>query len=100
MEKFNRANPRFKIGQFYRNKKYGFIIQLLDKGDWSNRWVFKVIKGEMPLNLKPDKYFTHKYDDRVYQYSRDALYANFELISGKGAEVLFAPSRNETDKEQ
>ena len=100
MEVFNRANPRFKVGQFHKNKKYGFVIQLVDKGDWSNRWIFKVIKGEIPPNLKPERYVTFKYKDEIYQYSRDAIYANFELISGKGAEVLFAPSRDKTNTQE
>lgn len=103
---YNRSNPRFKLGQFHQHKKHGFVIQLIGRGQWG-RWAFKVIKGEIPSDCRPEhadnsvlsKYTAHnnfKLDFSVpyYVYSRDSLYQSFNCISGKGAEVLFA-SRKE-----
>ncbi len=101
--KYNRANPRFKSGQFYKNNKYGFIIQLISNKGTYGKWVFRVLVGEIPEALRPENANfrpgfdgTHKImrdangdPERLYQYGTDSLRQSFTLISGKGAEVLF-----------
>lgn len=107
--KYNRSNPRFRSGQFYKNNKYGFIIQLITNKGTYGKWVFRVIRGEIPPNLRPENAeWRMGFDgarivnknaegepERLYQYSTDALRQGYTLISGKGAEVLFGiKSRN------
>lgn len=101
--KYNRANPRYRSGQFYKNNKYGFIIQLVTNKCTFGKWVFRVVRGEIPPNLRPENaQFIMGFDgtvilqknsggkpERLYQYGTDALRQGYTLISGKGAEVLF-----------
>ena len=101
--KYSRSNPRYRSGQFYKNNKYGFIIQLITNKGTYGKWVFRVVRGEIPPNLRPENAnFRPGFDgvyqiaknsegdpERLYQYGTDALRQGYTLISGKGAEVLF-----------
>lgn len=108
--KYNRSNPRYKSGQFYKHNKHGFIIQLISNKGTFGKWIFRVLAGEIPPTLRPeyaspnsklDKIFRMMNNDaeieyeKLYQYGTDSLRQSFTLISGKGAEVLFGTSNRD-----
>jgi hypothetical protein len=70
-----RKLSKYYTGMLLRHKKYNFIIKLIDKHR-STRWLFEVVEGTLPDNLKPDTVFD-PYMNTYHLYSYDSIRSSF-----------------------
>lgn len=83
-----------KLGKYYggmilKHKKHGFSIKLLFRHRYST-WVFEVVEGNLPENLRPDIIFDH--DLNIFHtYSYDTIRTAFTPITDSPAgRLLYA----------
>ena len=95
MEDRKKISPRstHQIGDMYIHKKHGFIIRIIGRGQYNNRWV-EVVKGEVPISVQErvQKYepvfdYDGQYIPASMEYSTCALTNCFNRL--KAGRILF-----------
>jgi hypothetical protein len=87
------AKSKYYKGMLLKHKKYGFVIRLLEKHRFS-RWVFEMVKGEMPKHFRPETIFDTNLDTYPV-YSSCTIRMSFEpLTDSKMGRLLYEEKQN------